>query len=266
MIIIDMNGFGSVVNLKRRYLGLEEGKQDAINAGLEAAVLAGKVKVVFENSRLQSYNSNNYRYDVFIEEAYLKGFFGPVARKIGIDLFMKNVSVNDLAMLGPYTMYTSCAEGFVQTYLESEKIRLIKTKLEKERKENTATWTKPTQLLIPDIGTVIRLTKDWTFRLYFESRNVKVCQCIGVGTPSWSASNKVFDLTIKAGTEMTVDRVYIRKGADDYSSLTFTIKKDQKIKTVYNGQEFETSGRFWAKLSDVNKMEVEIDTASLSEN
>jgi len=51
--------------------------------------------------------------------------------------------------------------------------------------------------------------------------------------------------TLKKGTVLEVDRIYIRKGAADYSSITFRIKGGKK------------SPRFFAKLEDVNKMECE---------
>lgn len=44
-----------------------------------------------------------------------------------------------------------------------------------------------------------------------------------------------------AGTILEVDRIYIRKGAADFSSVTFKIRGDKVV-------------RFWAKLNDVNKI------------
>lgn len=54
--------------------------------------------------------------------------------------------------------------------------------------------------------------------------------------------------TLKAGQRLSVDRVYIRKGASDFSSITFN----------YIGAP-KGSGRvrFWAKLADVNGLEFE---------
>lgn len=55
-------------------------------------------------------------------------------------------------------------------------------------------------------------------------------------------------VTLKAGQRLSIDRVYIRKGASDFSSITFN----------YIGAP-RGSGRvrFWAKLSDVNNIEFE---------
>jgi len=51
--------------------------------------------------------------------------------------------------------------------------------------------------------------------------------------------------TLPAGTELIVDRIYIRKGKSDYSSITFRAKIGEK------------SQRFWAKLDDCNRIEFE---------
>lgn len=57
-------------------------------------------------------------------------------------------------------------------------------------------------------------------------------------------------VTLKAGQVLSVDRVYIRRGAKDYSSVTFN----------YIGAP-KGSGRirFWAKLDDVNNIIFEKD-------
>ena len=53
---------------------------------------------------------------------------------------------------------------------------------------------------------------------------------------------KPISYTLKKGTILEIDRIYIRKGAADYSSITFRIKGGK------------TSPRFFAKLEDVNKI------------
>jgi hypothetical protein len=60
-------------------------------------------------------------------------------------------------------------------------------------------------------------------------------------------------VTLPAGTELAVDRVYIRKGISDYSSLSFnlTATPDPLISAV-RGRK-----RFWAKLADCNRIVME---------
>lgn len=55
---------------------------------------------------------------------------------------------------------------------------------------------------------------------------------------------KNIQLTIPQGTELKIDRIYIRKNNSDYSSVSFwvTFKSDKK------------KYRFFVSLNDVNKM------------
>ena len=66
------------------------------------------------------------------------------------------------------------------------------------------------------------------------------------------------DATIPAGVELTVDRVYIRKGAKDYSSMSFLVTDaapfgDRLAPVAKRG--FKNAHRFWAKLSDCRAMD-----------
>lgn len=60
-------------------------------------------------------------------------------------------------------------------------------------------------------------------------------------------------VTISAGAVLAVDRIFIRKGMDDWSSLTFYLKECPGI-------AFKKKPRFWAKLSDCNN--IMFDTVS----
>lgn len=123
------------------------------------------------------------------------------------------------------------------------------------------------RLFIPEIGTVITLAEDWTFKVVNESRN-KSLAVLMVG----ARSSKSYDyyhpfgtkddpvlndgygrrrvpidpgsFSLAAGTSLEVDRIYIRKGNEDYSSVTFKARVEGKLI------------RFFAKLEDVNRMEI----------
>lgn len=106
-----------------------------------------------------------------------------------------------------------------------------------------ATTVKP--ICIPAIGDVVRLASDWKFRLFEEGRNATMLSEIrSVQTNKWIADSRYWQVTIPAGTELKVDRVYVRAGQRNanYNSVTF--------RTRYNGK----SVRFWAKLKDVNNI------------
>lgn len=137
------------------------------------------------------------------------------------------------------------------------------------------------QLYIPDNGEELTLAKDWTFNLYGEGRNEDFwCLLENKKSRKYSyrfeEENAIYEyqdhcvynnevhkikvrigfaykeVTLPKGTILKVDRHYIRNGNKEFSSLTFRIKSCP-IKT-YEKQ------RFWAKLLDVNQMEIEDDT------
>lgn len=68
-------------------------------------------------------------------------------------------------------------------------------------------------------------------------------------------------ITLPVGTVLAVDRIYIRKGSSDYSSITFYAKGlgESEIKNRWSGRVTKWKAqRFWAKLSDCNKIEFEL--------
>lgn len=60
-------------------------------------------------------------------------------------------------------------------------------------------------------------------------------------------------ITIPRDSILTLDRIFIRKGMDDWSSLTFYLKHHPDI-------QFKKKPRFWAKLYDCNNIEFETVT------
>ena len=122
------------------------------------------------------------------------------------------------------------------------------------------------KLYIPENGDSFKLTADWTFDLYNEDRNYSLMEKLGdtrrtIG--SWHESYGAAPATIPAGAILKVDRVYIRKGSKDYSSITFLWKGEAlpaKIETYSDGSTGKVPRipvRFWAKLADVNNIEFE---------
>ena len=116
------------------------------------------------------------------------------------------------------------------------------------------------KLFIPEIGTKLTLTKRWTFNLHHEYRNDMAGVELGLadlgvhGTYSWKIgkwhANPGPDVVaLPAKTVLTVNRIYIRQGAEDYSSITFWAKIPGMKKKI----------RFWAKLSDVNNIHYKLE-------
>lgn len=79
----------------------------------------------------------------------------------------------------------------------------------------------------------------------------------------WSLNRQLdhwgFDMTLPAGTVLTVDRIYIRQGAKEYSSISFYIEETTiaAIAPKKKGKGGFAKGRtrFWAKLADCNRIE-----------
>lgn len=111
------------------------------------------------------------------------------------------------------------------------------------------------KLFIPTIGTRLRLTEDWNFALFQESRNRSIAKNVLKNNdfPRWGVKGKPQLVTVPKGTVLTVDRVYIRQGIGNYDSVTFRILKGDSPDERFH------KTRFWAKLEDCNNMEVEID-------
>lgn len=62
--------------------------------------------------------------------------------------------------------------------------------------------------------------------------------------------------TFPKGAVLIVDRIYIRQGQDDFDSVTFRAKHYHSAQQTGFGKKGKMV-RFWAKLDDVNRMEVE---------
>ncbi len=121
------------------------------------------------------------------------------------------------------------------------------------------------KLYIPEIGDEIRLLSDWTFDLYNEDRNSTMMEKVNDQRRmrAWGDDYGSIPCTVPAGVVLKIDRIYIRKGNKDYSSITFLWKGEAlpaKIKTYSDGSTGRIPRqpiRFWAKLSDVNNIEFE---------
>lgn len=120
-------------------------------------------------------------------------------------------------------------------------------------------------ITIPTIGSTITLTRDWTFGLYPEHRNATLWN-VTVGPlekrsyfwTDWArCRNDIFTpVTLPAGTVLKVDRIYLRKGSEDFDSVSFrTVECPSNPKLAKK--------RFWAKLRHVNLIEGEWDESTV---
>lgn len=129
-------------------------------------------------------------------------------------------------------------------------------------------------LYIPEVGDELRLLAPWTFDVYNEYRNASLMEFLkDPRQATWANDTNygVISHVIPAGEILKVDRIYIRKGKGEYSSLTFLWKgartqrrEEPRSLTGYGGSTPSRADytvkipakpvRFWAKLADVNKI------------
>ena len=131
------------------------------------------------------------------------------------------------------------------------------------------------RFLIPTIGTIIQLTEDWTFVLHEEGRNQKFANQPGLDLPfgygpKYNPTTRSYDpprtadVTLPKGTKLKVARIYIRNGGGDmknFDSVTFTA--NFHLSGAKAKKAGALKGRFWAKLIDVNNMDVAYDPETM---
>ena len=120
------------------------------------------------------------------------------------------------------------------------------------------------KLHIPRLGDELEVALDWVFDIHAEGRNKSLMEVVeGREIERWHEFRIKWNSQIEqwepdgfddypkkfrilAGTKLKVERIYIRKGAEDFDSLTFRVLESPDPRIV--------KARFWAMLDDVNRM------------
>lgn len=120
----------------------------------------------------------------------------------------------------------------------------------------------PFTLFVPPLGTRLVLQQPWDFKLYNEQRNATLMALLG-DTRKYSHDPKPIPASLPPGTELIIDRYYIRSGLRDFDSVSFRIAGVSAVAKTYQWSDQKTRRqvRFWAKLDDVNAMRVELAPA-----
>ena len=113
------------------------------------------------------------------------------------------------------------------------------------------------KFFVPPLKTVFRLKQTWNFELHYETRNETLWNLFSA-IPMEGYFNRLYsqrrrlrcDVCLSPDDELTVDRIFIRKGSSEYNSVTF------RGKVKYDGVYHNV--RFWVPLSDVNGIEMEV--------
>ena len=107
------------------------------------------------------------------------------------------------------------------------------------------------KLYIPILGEQLRLTADWKFDLYNEERNSTLMNYVGDTREIIWRSPQGEPCMLPAGTILKCDRIFIRKGSEDYNSITFfLVGKKTETKKIPS-----RAVRFWVTLEDANSIE-----------
>lgn len=133
------------------------------------------------------------------------------------------------------------AKGYKQYHAYSRGITDIWIPIEVE----TPDWTEFIK------GKDTRPGEAWRqVREEWEDLNIKWLDSVG------AVKTNELEITLEKGAVLTVDRIYIRKGAKDFSSISFWLKYDSiTIPSRYTRKETKRGIRFWAKLNDCNNIE-----------
>ena len=107
---------------------------------------------------------------------------------------------------------------------------------------------------VPTLGTELALSEDWTFTLHAEYRNYDFWAAVSDRDYPYGNADGSISVTLPAGSKLKVDRIFIRRGAGDYDSMTFWLvdcpNKEWAPKKV--GGTATNRLRFWVKLDDAN--------------
>jgi hypothetical protein len=116
------------------------------------------------------------------------------------------------------------------------------------------------KLFVPPLGTQVVLTHPWDFRLYNEDRNGTLMTLLGDARDVVRYDPQPSHATLPPGTELIIDRYYIKNGLSDFDSVSFRMKGVSAVpKSRYASEKLtKRQVRFWAKLDDVNTMQVEV--------
>jgi hypothetical protein len=114
------------------------------------------------------------------------------------------------------------------------------------------------KLFVPALGTRLRLTQPWNFRLFNERRNATLMTLLG-DPREISYDPQPSHATLPPGTELIIDRYFIKHGMSDFDSISFRIKGVSALAKTYSfSKATKRQVRFWVKLEDANTMQVEV--------
>lgn len=121
----------------------------------------------------------------------------------------------------------------------------------------------PFTLFVPPLGTRLVLAEPWDFQLYNERRNATLMALLGDARPLEYSQAEPIPARLPAGTELIIDRYYIKQNLGEFDSVSFRIAGVSAAAKTYPfaAKLTKRQVRFWAKLDDVNQLRVDLALA-----
>lgn len=143
------------------------------------------------------------------------------------------------------------------------------------------------KLFVPTIGSKLRLVSPWRAKIEKEYRNDSIFNLLELNdqesptnlhlTQLLEAKSNIkatrgfygymtyegsLDITLPKDTILNVDRIYIRKGAGEFDSITFEIFDCPIMEMKPKSKKGFRTGRlrFWVKLDNANEIEFEAES------
>jgi hypothetical protein len=118
------------------------------------------------------------------------------------------------------------------------------------------------KICTPSIGDRLILTVPWTAEIKgTDLRNKSILECCYSNLKWWDAARSGIRIYVEfpIGTILTVDRIYIRKGASAFDSFTFRLNYDTNLKMVCDQREipFAKGIRFFVSLTNACQIQFE---------
>ena len=141
--------------------------------------------------------------------------------------------------------------GFLSDY----ELKVARDKKNKIVSDNSGTWEESVRVIIPDIGTALKLSEDWKFRPFRDLQFIVDLVNNSKNVRYWDEEEyKDFYITLNKDSIFVVDRIYIKSAKKNCSYLALKLRSGS---FTYKGNIFKakkSSIRFCAKLEDINKI------------
>ncbi len=172
---------------------------------------------------------------------------------------MSNAMSDKKAALAMAEVFLDSSPGSLSYSAVLGALRRVSDALARETEAEATVAPSTAVFNIPTIGTDVTLTDDWKLLIEPEYRNESALalffgEDVKPRTYGGNREAKARRVALPSGTVLRVDRIYIRKGAGDFDSVTFSLidspRKEWAPKSA--GGTRKGKCRFWVALPQIN--------------